>query len=591
MGQIESMRKEMDQHDRHHLLMTKELQELRVERDDAKAALAKDMDAIRAQQQRQENVLQTALRSLAEETEAFQKHTTTAGTASASATVSVTAASTTANAFSGPVAPLFHNEHSSSSAPVIIYPDGVPPPFFGSASIPVPGNQFKYDHFEQQQRQQQPQYQSQHPSRAHEIPIIYPGDSSSFSQYQEQQPVSQQYYEQQHPQYGVEESKGIIHHITPPFLLSTPYHNTTPLWHTPAHMTFPITRTITGLEDHGGEDRGWSRRTVPSSSVHGSNTAGGGYVMGDYPTSASDGDDSEDFRASDPMGMGMGVELGQGRHTHPRGRHRRSHEVGVGYEELRNENDRKDGVNSVRTVSRERDDPVRDVLSKFLDIYQDDQEKMKKKLEELAVEPPLSSSSSGVRFTDQNQAPPAPSSSSSSANASKSGKKQSKASSSSSNSSPPRPPWRSNRSPERAGDRGDNNRKGVYPGDLLETKNEREHEKIRRVASSGYAHGAVGVGVNHELLREEEEELVGSLFHTRGTWMQHNRSISPHHRSNNSNDLGSRRNTNTGEPTIPEPLFPFAPTSAPSTSTGFVSGLGRTLSSKKLSRSGGVTKK
>ena len=191
------MRKELDQHDRHHLLMTNELQELRVERDDAKAVLAKDMDAIRAQQQRQEEVLQTALRSLAEETEAFQKHTTTAITASASA-----------SAFSGPVAPLFHNEHSSSSAPVTIYPDGVPPPFFGSASIPAPSNQFKYDHFEQHQRQQQPQYQSQHPSCAHEIPIIYPGDSSSSSQYQ---PPSQQYHEQQYPQYGIEESKGILH--------------------------------------------------------------------------------------------------------------------------------------------------------------------------------------------------------------------------------------------------------------------------------------------------------------------------------------------------------------------------------------------
>ena len=364
---------------------------------------------------------------------------------------------------------------------------------------------------------------------------------------------------------------------------------------------------------------------MPSSYVHGTiagiggslgGGGGGGYYMtGEYPTSASDADDLEDIHATGPV-----------RRTHPRGR---SYEVGVvGFEERRNDNGRRDGgsgVDSVRTGSRDRDDPVRDVLSKFLDIYQDDQEKMKKKLEELAAEPSSSSSSSSsgvrfrgssldrqqqqqqqqTRFTDYNQAPPPPPlpSTTASATALKGGKKPSKGSSSSSSpsarrphssssnttsSSPPRPPWRSNRSPERAGDRGDNNRRGQYPGDLLATKNERESEKIRHVASSGYAHGAVGVGVNNHQLRQEEEELVGSLFHTRGPWVphNHNRSLSPHHRrSGNNNDPGDRMNTNTAAADIPEPLFPFAPSPAPSTSSGFVSGLGRTLSSKKLSRS------
>ena len=316
--------------------------------------------------------------------------------------------------------------------------------------------------------------------------------------------------------------------------------------------------------------------------------------MGDYPTSASDADadDSEGVNAAGSVG------LGRGRRNHPRGRQRRSDEMLAGIEELRDEKGRKGSVDHVRG-SRGRDDPVRDVLSKFLDIYQDDQEKMKKQLDDLAAEPPLSSSSSGVRFrgssldrqqqtrfTDINQAPPPPPSTTSSAL--KGGKGLSKGSSSSSSpsarrplsnshttsSSPPRPPWRTNRSPERAGDRGDNNRKGQYPGDSLEMKNDRESEKIRLVASSGYAHGAAGVGVNNHVLRQEEEELVSSLFHTR--WAS----------SNNKNDHGGRMDANTAAQDQPVPLFPCAPSPAPT-----VSGLGRTLSSKKLNRSSGVTKK
>ena len=205
VGQIESMRQEIDQHDHHHLIMTKELQELRLERDGAKAALAEDMEAIRARQQRQEETLQMALRSLADETAEFQKHMTTADTADSASTSATASANTGAgttsasvNVPSAPVPPFFNGERSSSSAPFDRRHDdphpateasgGAIPSFFGSASTPLP-NQFKYYPSEQQQ-QQPPQQPPQQPQ-----------------QYYEQQPQQQQQQQQQHYR-GVEESKG-----------------------------------------------------------------------------------------------------------------------------------------------------------------------------------------------------------------------------------------------------------------------------------------------------------------------------------------------------------------------------------------------
>ena len=227
LGQIESMRQELDQHDRQHLLVTKELQDLRLEHDDVKATLVKDMEAVRAQQQRQEEALQTALKSLADDTEEVPKNT---GAASASAGAGTTDA--TANVPSASVPPFFHGDRSSSSAPFDRHPDNphpasdgtgtAPPSFFGSATLPHT-SQFKYYPFEQQQQQQQHHHQQQQ------------------QHHQQQQQQHQQHYhhqQQQQHQQGVEESKGtmcpITHHLTNP-----PVH-VHPCLHTPILSHPPI---------------------------------------------------------------------------------------------------------------------------------------------------------------------------------------------------------------------------------------------------------------------------------------------------------------------------------------------------------------